>query len=178
LSGQEIKGPHFVGANIADAPDPTNPEKVNRLKNLLEKSKYITLIAVFSTLLASTVAFVWGLIQAVRVLVALFTAGGTDTIPLIELMDIFLIATVLLIFALGIYELFIGKLSLPEWLIIKNLHDLKVKLSSVVIMVMGIVFLKHLVVWEDPQGTLFFGLGVAVVSAALIAFSYIGDKKD
>jgi uncharacterized membrane protein YqhA len=151
------------------------------LKSLLEKSKYITLIAVFSTLLASAVAFVWGLVQAVRVLFELFKGIGTDgveTIPLIEIMDVFLIATVLLIFALGIYELFIGKLELPEWLIIKNLHDLKVKLSSVVIMVMGIVFLKHLVEWQDPQGTLFFGIGVTVVSAALIAFSYVGGKTD
>jgi uncharacterized membrane protein YqhA len=93
-------------------------------------------------------------------------------------MDIFLIATVLLIFALGIYELFIGKLSLPEWLIIRNLHDLKVKLSSLVIMVMGIIFLKHLVEWQDPQGTFYFGLGMAVVSVALIAFNYVGSKTE
>jgi uncharacterized membrane protein YqhA len=93
-------------------------------------------------------------------------------------MDVFLIATVLFIFAVGIYELFIGKLKLPDWLEIHNLHGLKVKISSVVIMVMGIIFLKHLVEWQDPQGTLFFGLGVAVVSAALIAFSYFGNKTD
>ena len=151
------------------------------MKSLLEKSKYLTLIAVFSTLLASAVAFIWGLVQAERAFMDLFQGLGSDnidTIPLIEIMDVFLIATVLLIFALGIYELFIGKLSLPEWLIIKNLHDLKVKLSSVVIMVMGIVFLKHLVEWQDPQGTLFFGVGITVVSAALIAFSYVGSKTD
>jgi uncharacterized membrane protein YqhA len=133
-------------------------------------------------LLAATVAFVLGMIQSVEALLELFSHfsadGGMDTIPLLEIMDIFLIATVLLIFAVGMYELFIGKLALPDWLIIKNLHDLKVKLSSVVIMVMGIVFLKHLVQWQDPQGTLFFGLAVAIVSGALIAFSYVGAKKD
>jgi len=61
-------------------------------------------------------------------------------IELIELMDIFLIATVLFIFALGMYELFIDSVNLPEWLIIRNLHDLKVKLSSVIILVMSITF--------------------------------------
>ena len=71
-------------------------------------------------------------------------------------MDIFLIATVLFIFAMGMYELFIEKINLPEWLIINNLHDLKAKLSSVIILVMGITFLKHLVEWTDPQGTLYF----------------------
>jgi uncharacterized membrane protein YqhA len=151
------------------------------LKTILEKSKYLTLIAVISTLLASAAAFVWGMIKSVKVLIDIFTNIGvetTNTVSLIELMDIFLIAIVLLIFALGIYELFIGKLALPEWLVIHNLHDLKVKLSSVVIMVMGIIFLKHLVEWQDPQGTFFFGLGVAVVAAALIAFSYVGNKTD
>jgi uncharacterized membrane protein YqhA len=136
---------------------------------------------VFSLLAAVLIAFALGLIQSARILIDLFpnfSINGTDIIPLIEIMDIFLIATVLLIFAFGLYELFIGSLKLPEWLIIKNLHDLKVKLSSIVIMVMAIIFLKHLVLWEDPQGTLFFGLAVAVVAAVLIAFNTVGDKKN
>jgi uncharacterized membrane protein YqhA len=155
--------------------------KGSMIKAVLEKSKYITLVAVFSLLAASLVAFILGLIQSVRILIDLFAnfgINGTDIIPLIEIMDIFLIATVLLIFAFGLYELFIGDLKLPEWLIIKNLHDLKTKLSSIVIMVMAIIFLKHLVLWEDPQGTLFFGLAVAVVAAVLIAFNQTGDKKN
>jgi uncharacterized membrane protein YqhA len=151
------------------------------LKTILEKSKYLALIAVISALLASIAAFVWGLTKTVKVIVSIFSTIGTETaytVSLIELMDTFLIATVLFVFAIGMYELFIGKLAIPEWLVIRNLHDLKVKISSVVIMVMGIIFLKHLVAWQDPQGTLFFGLGVAVVAAALIAFSYIGSKTD
>jgi len=40
---------------------------------------------------------------------------------------------------------------------------------------MGITFLKHLVEWTDPQGTLYFGIAVAV-SCALIAFGYYGGK--
>jgi hypothetical protein len=41
---------------------------------------------------------------------------------------------------------------------------------------MGITFLKHLVEWTDPQGTLYFGIAVAAVSGALIAFGYYGGK--
>jgi uncharacterized membrane protein YqhA len=151
------------------------------LKTILEKSKYLILVAVISSLLASVAAFAWGAIKSFKVIVNLFASLESETaytVSLIELMDVFLIATVLFIFSLGMYELFIGKLNIPEWLVIKNLHDLKVKLSSVVIMVMGIIFLKHLVEWQDPQGTLFFGLGVAVVAAMLIAFGYIGNKTD
>ena len=41
---------------------------------------------------------------------------------------------------------------------------------------MAIVFLEQLVVWQDPQATLYYGIAVAVVTAALIAFSYFGER--
>jgi hypothetical protein len=39
------------------------------------------------------------------------------------------------------------------------------------------VFLERLVVSQDPQGTLFFAIGVALVTFALIAFSYFAEKE-
>jgi len=149
------------------------------MKRLIEKSKNLFLIAVASSLLASAAGFVWGLIKTLIVIMEFILSYGKDpfgAIALIEVMDIFLLSTVLFIFAMGMYELFIESIELPEWLIINNLHDLKVKLSSVIILIMGITFLKHLVEWTDPAGTLFFGIAVAVVSASLIAFGYYGGK--
>ncbi len=149
------------------------------MKILIEKSKNLILIAVASSLLASAIAFVLGMIRIFTITINLIMSYGKDpfaAIELIELMDIFLIATVLFIFSLGMYELFIDSVNLPEWLIIRNLHDLKVKLSSVIILVMSITFLKHLVEWEDPQGTFFFGFAIAAVTVSLIAFGYFGGK--
>jgi uncharacterized membrane protein YqhA len=149
------------------------------MKRIIEKSKNLFLIAVASTLIASIIGFLWGLTKTFTVLINLILSYGKDpfaAIELIELMDIFLIATILYIFALGMYELFIDSVNLPEWLIIRNLHDLKVKLSSVIILVMCITFLKHLVEWKDPQGTLFFGVAIAVVTVSLIAFGYFGGE--
>ncbi len=154
--------------------------KGDTMKKIVEKSKNLILIAVASTLVASAAAFLLGMIKTLSVVVNIILSYGKDpsaSIALVELMDVFLIATVLFIFAMGMYELFIGSISLPEWLIIRNLHDLKAKLSSVIILVMGIIFLEHLVEWKDPQGTFFFGIAVAVVSASLIAFSYFGGKE-
>ena len=151
------------------------------MKIVIEKSKYLVFIAVASSLMASAAAFLWGGVKTVKVVISIFSSAGAESttlIALIELMDTFLIATVLFIFSVGMYELFIGNISLPEWLDIKNLHDLKVKLSSVVVLVMGIIFLKHLVEWKDPQGTLFMGIAVTVVSAALIAFGHFGSKNE
>jgi uncharacterized membrane protein YqhA len=102
---------------------------------------------------------------------------GVLALAFIELMDAFLIATGLLIFALGLYELFVHDLVLPEWMTLHNLHDLKARLSSVIVLVMTVAFLEHLVGWQDPQGTLFFGIAVTVVSAVLIAFSKLETKE-
>lgn len=146
---------------------------------ILEKSKNLILIAVISLLAASIAAFLWGAVKTVTVILNLVITFGKDplaVISLIELMDAFLIATALFIFAVGMYELFIKDIDLPEWLVIHNLHDLKAKLGSVIILVMAVTFLKHLFEWKDPQGTLFYGLAVAVVSASLIAFSHYGGK--
>lgn len=149
------------------------------MEKLLEKSKYLILIAVAFSLLASVAAFLLGAVKAVSIIISLIASYGKDpltAIALIELMDTFLIATALFIFAVGMYELFIKEINLPDFLVIHNLHDLKAKLGSVVVLVMGVTFLKHLVEWKDPQGTLFFGVAIAVVSASLIAFSHFGGK--
>jgi uncharacterized membrane protein YqhA len=95
----------------------------------------------------------------------------------IAIMDVFLIATALLIFAIGLFELFVGKLDLPKWLAINKLEDLNVKLRGVVIFVMVVTFLEKLVLWEDPQGTLLFGIAIAIISAVLV-FAGMYGKED
>ena len=39
---------------------------------------------------------------------------------------------------------------------------------------MVVKFVERLVKGEDPSGTLFYGLAIAVVSAFLIALTYVG----
>ena len=150
------------------------------MEKILEKSRYLVLLAVFSSLIASAAAFVWGVYKTGVVLVELITTGGRSaamTVSLIELMDKFLIAVGLYIFAIGMYELFIKELDMPAWLKVHDLHEIKSRLSSVIILVMAIVFLERLVAWQDPQGTLFFAIGIALMTAALIAFGWFGEKQ-
>lgn len=149
------------------------------MEKVLEQSKKLILIAVISSLVAAFAAFIWGAVKTSTIILNLVLSYGKDpgaTIALIELMDTFLIATGLFIFSVGMYELFIKDINLPEWLMIHNLHDLKAKLGSVIILVMAVTFLKHLVEWGDPQGILFYGIAIALVSASLIAFSQFGGK--
>jgi uncharacterized membrane protein YqhA len=154
-------------------------KKEGSMARILEKSRYLVLLAVIAALVAAVDAFLWGIWKTVLVIIEMVSTAGKDpltTVALIELMDKFLIAVGLYIFAVGLYELFIGDLSLPEWLTVHNLHEIKSRLSSIIILVMAIVFLEHVVEWKDPQGTLFFAIGIALVSAALIAFSQFGEK--
>jgi uncharacterized membrane protein YqhA len=149
------------------------------MKRLMEQSKYIVLVAVISTLVASATAFLWGGFKTFKIISSLIATAGSNpfaAVSLVELMDTFLVATALLIFSIGMYELFIQEVDLPSWLVVKDLHDLKAKLGSVVVLVIAVTFLSHFVEWKDPQGTLYFGLAAALVTGSLIAFGHFGGK--
>ncbi len=150
------------------------------MKKLLESSKYLTLIGVFSMLISSVGAFVWGAYRTGDAMLLLMNESDDSakiTVALIQIIDEFLIATALLIFAVAIYELFIEDLDLPAWLVIHDFHGLKTKLSSILTLVMAITFLKKLIEWKHAEDTLFFGIAIALVSAALIAFNYFGKHE-
>lgn len=149
------------------------------MEKFLEKSRYISIIGVVSLLLASLAAFAWGLIKTVNEVIVIVTSYGKDpyiAVSLIELVDSFLIATALFVFAVSMYELFIDNTALPDWMVAHNLDELKNKLGGVIILVMVVKFLEHLVEWEDPNASLFFAISVAVVSIPLIAFRRFRGK--
>ena len=149
------------------------------MKTILEKSRYLAFIGIVSLLVAALAAFAWGTLRTFHAVMLVIESLGADaaiTIEFIEIVDSFLIATAILIFAASLYELFIGDLDLPDWMLAHNLHDLKAKLSSMVVLVMGVKFLQKLVDYKDAQELLHVGLSIAAVSAVLIAFGYFGKK--
>lgn len=149
------------------------------MKRVLENSRYVVLIAVVSLLVAAIATFLWGAVQTLF-LIGKFIATPMDTaliVPIVQLMDLFLLGTVLLVFALGLHELFIQKLDMPEWLVIDDLKKLKGKLSDVVVLILGIKFLEKLIDSKSAQDTLMTGVGVAVVIGALVLFNYTAAKN-
>lgn len=144
------------------------------LKRTLEGSRHLVLLAVVSSLVAALAVFLWGLVKTAAVVVSLVRTGGADPLTVvrfIELMDKFLIAVGLYLFAVGLHELFIEDLDLPAWLVIHDLHDLKGRLSQILILFLAVTFLEHLVAWRDPLGTLTFAAAITLVMGALIAFN-------
>ena len=150
------------------------------MNKLLERTRYVSYIAIFSLLLASIAGFGWGALRAFNTIHLIITTSGSDAyiaVSLIEIVDSFLIATALYIFSVGLYELFIDKLPLPDWMLSHDLHELKSKLGGVIILVMVVKFLEHLVDWKNPVDTLLFAISIGVVSAALIALNRFGGSE-
>lgn len=149
------------------------------MKKILAGTRYLAVIGAAALLVSALGAFAWGVAKTVEALSLITTSLGTDagiTVVLIEIVDAFLIATTLLVFALGIYEMVVSDLPLPGWMEIHNLHDLKSKLGGLLVLVMAVKFAEKLVEWKDGLQTLYFALAIALVSAVLIAFNSLGSK--
>jgi uncharacterized membrane protein YqhA len=156
------------------------------LRTLLSYSRYLILVAVIGSMLAATTLMLYGGAETV-ILIANTLVGssvdskGAKTLALgfIEIVDIFLLGTIFYIVALGLYELFIDDtVPLPAWLVIRTLDDLKGKLISVVIVVLGVLFLGQVVTWDGTTDLLRFGGSIALVIAALTFFLNQQAKKE
>ncbi|MDQ6960767.1 MAG: YqhA family protein [Mariprofundaceae bacterium] len=94
---------------------------------------------------------------------------------IISAVDDFLLGTVLLIFGLGLYELFISKIDIAQEnenanniLMINSLDDLKDRLAKVVLMILVVAFFKNVlhVTFDNPLNILYMGGGILLVSLA------------
>jgi uncharacterized membrane protein YqhA len=156
---------------------------VTRLIGLI---RYIIIVAVLATLIAATALILFGTVETYVVIRDVFSKGEftskvakTLLLSFIEITDIFLLATVLYIIALGLYELFIDQqVPVPNWLEIRTLDDLKDKLIGVVIVVIGVGFLGQFTTWNGETNLLISGGGAALVIAALTFFLGQKSKKD
>lgn len=156
---------------------------VTRLIGLI---RYIIIVAVLATLIAATALILFGTVETYVVIRDVFSKGEFTSkvakallLSFIEITDIFLLATVLYIVALGLYELFIDhQVPVPNWLEIRTLDDLKDKLIGVIIVVIGVGFLGQFTTWNGETNLLISGGGAVLVIAALTFFLGQKSKKD
>jgi len=157
-------------------------------ENLLWHSRLLVIIAVIASLVASLFLFLAGVYEVFLPLFKLFKEGADPSFQkkllgaVITSLDLFLIATFLIIFSLGLYELFVSKIDPAEKderssriLIVKNLEDLKTKLGKIIVMVLSVFFFKQALGFEFTRASdfFFFGLGVVGISLAL----YLSHKE-
>jgi uncharacterized membrane protein YqhA len=162
------------------------PQGQRMLSRLLGSSRYLIVLAVVGSLLGAFVVLVYGFVAtcvaAYRTFIeADFGPYGAQrvSVEFIDLIDLFLLATVLYIFALGLYQLFVNpNVPMPPWLHIKSLEHLKEKLLGTVIVLLGVTFLGEVVEWEKGDTTiLYLGLAVAPVILAFVLMIWVSNKN-
>ncbi len=158
----------------------------------------VVMLAVLASLAAAVGMFFMASVDAWYMLSHLFHYASPDLTPearvelraatvthVVEMVDGYLLATVLLIFSLGLYELFIGKLEEAEQtngasgvLIITSLDDLKGRLAKVVLMILIVRYFEYALSmsFKTPMDLLQFAAGIALLGLALY-LSHLGDKS-
>jgi uncharacterized membrane protein YqhA len=147
-------------------------------QRILLGSRYFVLIAVVGSLVAAFVTMVLGGIAVVTSTLKVIGAGELGVkgvkilaVDVLQVVDIFLVSTVLYIMALGLYELFVDPgLSAPEWLKIDSLDALKERLVTVVVVMLGVTFLAYVVDLKPDWSILDIGISTAAVLAGLGLF--------
>jgi uncharacterized membrane protein YqhA len=149
-----------------------------RLLGHLRHARYLFYLAVPSTLLAVALVMVYGTVQIVTFVVELVRHGSVSNqwgaelrLTVIEVVDLFLIGTVLFVIAAGLYQLFgTTMMPLPRWLLVQDVGDLERKLIGLVVTVLSVVFLGQIVTWDGQRDLLGFGVGIGAVIAGLTFF--------
>lgn len=163
------------------------------LESLFEKflwgSRFIVLAAVIASLATSIAMFYMATVDSIVMISHLgeyampslsnearMALRSSTVTHVVEIIDGYLLATVLLIFALGLYELFISKIDAADdeklagnVLVIHSLDDLKSRLAKVILMILIVKFFENAIslTYEDALSLLYLAAGIALIGLAL-----------
>ncbi len=106
------------------------------MKWIIEKSRYLALIGVFGLLAGALLSFFYGAyktVEAFKETILDYASSDYKLIVLFDCLDSFLVAIALLVISISVYELFIRKLDVPDWMIVQNLSELEAKFGFVIV---------------------------------------------
>lgn len=163
-------------------------KSVKMFEAFLFSLRFVTFLAVLGSMLASIALFVRSSMKIYEGL-KMFLTGHDELEHLVGMfvgaIDGYLFAMILVIFSMGIYELFINKIdpvdkkldSRPSWLQIDSIDDLKSSLGKVILMILIVSFFEHSlnIRYEGIQDLLFLGVGILLISVALY-LTHAGSK--
>lgn len=167
--------------------DASTVEKM--FENGLWNFRYIIILVVIALLLSSLLAFYLGFHSTYEAFIEILHSQETGELSaniivvyLISSLDEFLLGIILIIIALGIYELFISKIDTlkgedipyPNWLTFYSLDDLKAVLTKVIIIILMVYFFKSAVVlhFDTPLSLLYLSIGIVLIAVA----NYLSHK--
>ncbi|RUA05239.1 MAG: YqhA family protein [Gammaproteobacteria bacterium] len=162
-------------------------------EKILWNSRLMVIVAVIASLLLSLLLFVITAVDVVALLthVGDYVNASAEARKILKIemvahtvgaIDGFLLATILLIFSLGLYELFISDIDdaknserSSKVLVINSLDDLKEKLAKVILMILVVTFFEVSLSmgFTEALDLMYFAFGILMVSLAL----YFGSKS-
>lgn len=167
-------------------------------EGMLWNSRFVILLAVIGSLLAGFAIFYIASVDVIYVFQhAMHYADASmneearkllhdSTVShIVEVVDGYLLAIVMVIFALGLYELFIsdidqahGSKAASKIMVINSLDDLKAKLAKVILMIMIVTLFEESISMHmsTPLDLVYFGAAIALIAVALY-FTHAADGK-
>ena len=156
----------------------------------MNRLKYISLTAVIASAIASVLMFIIGAIKTGLACLAIFSGGDHQfdvsakqaITYVIQAIDAFLIGLVLMIFAGGIYKLFIhssdsDSTEIDGWVKVTSIRQLKISLIEMVLVILFVRALEGALA-IDPSGyvweNLILPLGILMLALAL---KFMGSKE-
>lgn len=152
------------------------------LRRVLGPVRYIAIIAVVGLLATSVATFGWSVARTVQFVSDLFDGkwrSDDQVVSLLKTIDTYLLALVQLIIVIGLYELFIGELDVPEWLKIDSLDDLKKSIIDILVVFVAVKGIEGLLKQKDPLDALTF-VGAAtslILGLTLFRIAKVAGKK-
>lgn len=165
----------------------------------LWNSRFVILAAVVGSLIAGFVIFYMATVDVYFLLTHALHYADADMTEearkllhdrtvshIVEVVDGYLLATVMLIFSLGLYELFIsdidqahGSKASSKILVINNLDDLKGRLAKVILMIMIVTLFEAALNMklQSPIELIYLGGSIALIALALY-FSHAAEHAD
>ncbi len=147
------------------------------MRTVFSLARYMIWIAVIGLLIATFAVFIYGFISTIVVVIEVYSHGNfgaegarTLSVELIEMIDLFLLGTILFITAAGLQELFVDpglREIIPEWMSVSNLEQLKFNLLVVVVVMLSVLFLGLAASYELSEGVSIMDYGVAVAAVIL-----------
>lgn len=146
------------------------------LRKVLGPARYIAIIAVLGLLATSVSTFGWSVARTVLFVSDLFEGKWrTDeqVIALLKTIDIYLLALIQFIMVIGLYELFIGELDVPDWLKIDSIDDLKKSIIDILVIFVAVKGIEGLLKQKDPLDALTFVGASSSLILVLTLFRFV-----
>lgn len=156
-------------------PKPSGAARPIGRRPAVEHVRFVSTIGAATALLLSAVTYIWALakgVDFVRLLLVEGLSSDKALVKLFESIDSILIATVLMIVGLGLWELFVHDLDLPPALTTTSFGQLKRQTAGTLLLVLVVRFLEISITRPAPDELMAQGVTTALVGGLLLVFAY------